>query len=209
MKAVIFDVDGVLFDTGNVDYMTLNMALNAYGQAPIPWERHRRELDGLSSRQKLERIGINGRDSEAVITLKQGLVLDAIRQRARPDREIQRMLVELRRRGLLVGTYSNADTLRTVLTLARLDILPLLDAVVSRERLLHPVDRPVPAPKPDPAGYLLAMEVLRVGPGETLIVEDAPAGVEAARRSGARVMVVKGRADVTLEAVLGCAGKES
>lgn len=48
----------------------------------------------------------------------------------------------------------------------------------------------VPAPKPDPAGYLLAASRLGLGPGACVAVEDSPTGVEAAARAGVRVIGV-------------------
>lgn len=44
--------------------------------------------------------------------------------------------------------------------------------------------------KPDPEGYLLAARRLGVAPSETIIVEDAPAGLSAAHSSGAQVIAV-------------------
>ncbi|WP_432535068.1 HAD-IA family hydrolase [Kineococcus arenarius] len=44
--------------------------------------------------------------------------------------------------------------------------------------------------KPDPEGYLLAAEKLQVRPGDCLVVEDAPAGVEAARAAGMTVLAL-------------------
>jgi sugar-phosphatase len=44
--------------------------------------------------------------------------------------------------------------------------------------------------KPDPEGYLLAAGRLDVDPGEALVVEDAPPGVEAGRAAGAAVVGV-------------------
>jgi len=44
--------------------------------------------------------------------------------------------------------------------------------------------------KPAPDGYLLAAEMLGVDPGEVVVFEDAAAGLEAARASGASVVVV-------------------
>ena len=40
--------------------------------------------------------------------------------------------------------------------------------------------------KPDPQGYLVAAERLGMTPEECVVVEDAPGGVEAAKRAGMR-----------------------
>ncbi|MEV7396453.1 HAD-IA family hydrolase [Aeromicrobium sp. NPDC092404] len=44
--------------------------------------------------------------------------------------------------------------------------------------------------KPDPEGYLRAAELLGVDPHETVVFEDAPAGIESGRSAGAQVVVV-------------------
>lgn len=48
----------------------------------------------------------------------------------------------------------------------------------------------VPARKPDPAPYLLAMDVLGVAPGECVVVEDSLAGVTAGLAAGIAVLGV-------------------
>jgi sugar-phosphatase len=48
----------------------------------------------------------------------------------------------------------------------------------------------VPRGKPDPAGYLIAAERLGVDPRACVAIEDAPAGLAAARASGARVIAL-------------------
>lgn len=44
--------------------------------------------------------------------------------------------------------------------------------------------------KPDPACYALGIEKLGFKPEETLVVEDAPAGIESGRRAGAKVLAL-------------------
>jgi sugar-phosphatase len=44
--------------------------------------------------------------------------------------------------------------------------------------------------KPDPSGYLLGAQLLGVEPGACTVVEDAPAGIAAARAAGMRVIGV-------------------
>lgn len=53
--------------------------------------------------------------------------------------------------------------------------------------------------KPDPEVYLRAMGMLGVTPAESLVVEDSPIGIEAGRRSGARVLALRPHEGVTLD----------
>jgi HAD superfamily hydrolase (TIGR01509 family) len=48
-----------------------------------------------------------------------------------------------------------------------------------------------PVKKPDPLAYTLALDALRLAPCEALAIEDSPAGVEAAERSGVPVIVTR------------------
>ena len=49
----------------------------------------------------------------------------------------------------------------------------------------------IPNHKPDPQGFLMAMERFDIPPERTVIFEDSPVGIEAAKRSGASVMKVE------------------
>lgn len=60
--------------------------------------------------------------------------------------------------------------------------LPIPDVLVSAEA--------VSAGKPDPEGYLKAAAALGRDPRRCLVVEDAPAGIEAGRAAGAQVLAV-------------------
>lgn len=53
--------------------------------------------------------------------------------------------------------------------------------------------------KPDPEVYLRAMDMLGVKPAESLVIEDSPIGIEAGRRSGARVFALRPHEGVTLD----------
>ena len=65
--------------------------------------------------------------------------------------------------------------------------------------------RDVPRGKPDPALFLLAAEALDVPPAQCLVVEDAPAGIAAARGGG---MAALGIARLGDEALLQAAGAD-
>jgi sugar-phosphatase len=51
-------------------------------------------------------------------------------------------------------------------------------------------DEDVQAGKPDPAGYLLALERLGLAATDVVVVEDAPVGVQAGKEAGMRVIAV-------------------
>ena len=53
--------------------------------------------------------------------------------------------------------------------------------------------------KPDPEIYLRAMAALGVSPAESLVVEDSPLGIEAGRRSGCRVLALRPHEGVALD----------
>jgi sugar-phosphatase len=56
------------------------------------------------------------------------------------------------------------------------------DVLVTAEQVEHG--------KPDPAGYLRAARLLGVDPAQAVVLEDAPAGVEAGRAAGMTVVAV-------------------
>lgn len=62
--------------------------------------------------------------------------------------------------------------------------VPMPPVVVPAEDVTHG--------KPDPEGYLRAAALLGHAPAQTVVFEDAPAGIESARASGAQVVVVGG-----------------
>lgn len=75
-------------------------------------------------------------------------------------------------------------------------------------------DREVTRSKPDPQGYLLAAERLDADPGQCVVFEDSFSGLEAARRSGAKVVAlattnsrqsIEGKADVVIDGFSGFA----
>ena len=66
------------------------------------------------------------------------------------------------------------------------DVLPVrqyFDALMSADQVAHG--------KPHPDVFLAAASALGVEPAECLVIEDAPAGVEAARRAGMRSIAVQ------------------
>jgi beta-phosphoglucomutase len=106
------------------------------------------------------------------------------------------------------GEFLKGKTLRTASGFDRMLALPVPQAIVSGstraeiammlENIRMPADavdfilcdEDGGAGKPDPAGFLLALQRFAVKPTEAMVFEDSPAGIEAAKRAGIPVAFV-------------------
>jgi HAD superfamily hydrolase (TIGR01509 family) len=196
IKAVVFDMDGVLIDARDWHYEALNRALGLLGYEISRYE-HLTTYDGLPTKRKLRMLTIErGLPAELhgfLNALKQQYTLELVATRCRPVFQHQYALSQLRSAGFGLGVASNSVRRTVEEMMERSDLMRYLDVAISNED--------VSRPKPDPEMYLTAMDRLRVRPNETLIVEDNENGVKAATDAGAHVMVVEGPDDVTLEAI--------
>jgi HAD superfamily hydrolase (TIGR01509 family) len=197
IKAIVFDLDGVLVDAAEWHYRALSRALAAFG-FHIPPEEHARRFNGLPTRVKL---GILSRDHglepelhEAINLKKQALTWDIFAENCRPRPDLAFLLRTLRERGyrLAVATNSSRSTLDMVVD--RMRIKRMFDVLSSHED--------VGRPKPSPEIYYHTFRRLELRAEQCLVIEDSAPGIEAARLSGARVLTVRDPGDVTLERIL-------
>jgi HAD superfamily hydrolase (TIGR01509 family) len=193
IKAVVFDMDGVLIDAKEWHYDALNEALRLFG-LEISRADHLTTFDGLPTRRKLEMLTVTeGLPAELhgfINALKQSYTMEIVNARCRPTFVHEYALARLKARGLKLAVASNSvrNSVTGMMERSRLD--RYLDIQLSNED--------VSKAKPDPEIYIKAMERLGVAPHETLIVEDNDHGIRAARASGAHVLVVKTVEDVNL-----------
>lgn len=191
IACVLFDLDGVLVDATEWHYEALNRSLRLFGTEITRYE-HLSTYNGLPTRTKLEMLSVEKGLPKAlhglVNRVKQVYTREEVLTRCRPVFEKEYMLARLKREGYVLAVCSNAVHDSVALMIDQSGLCPYLEFFLSNED--------VATPKPDPAIYVEAMRRLGVTPAETVIVEDAPAGVEAARRSGAHVCQVSGFSEV-------------
>lgn len=191
--AVIFDLDGVLCDTPDLHYMALNKALVAHGCPAITRWQHENTYDGLSTRQKLEHLGVP--DPAKVHATKQKETIKEMERQIQPNPLIRKVLLSLVNSGVKVGCASNSVRMSLHLALRLLGISELFHATACNED--------VPHPKPAPDVYVECARRLGVDPKECIAVEDTDLGVHAAASAGMRVVRVSSPRNVTLFHVLG------
>ena len=187
IKAVLFDLDGVLVDATEWHFEALNRALGLFGYTISRYE-HLTTYNGLPTRRKLEMLTVEKgfpRGLHSLVNkIKQKYTREEIMRRCTPVFEKEFMIHQLKRDGFKLAVCSNSIRESVELMLRGSGLFDLFDCLVSNEDVKNP--------KPHPEMYLRACECLGIQPPEALIVEDAPHGLEAARQSGAHICQVTG-----------------
>jgi HAD superfamily hydrolase (TIGR01509 family) len=197
IKAVLFDMDGVLIDAKEWHYEALNRALDLFGM-PISRFDHLTTFDGLPTRKKLEMLSIERglpiELHEFINEMKQLYTMEIIHVQCKPSFVHEYALSKLKECGFKLAVCSNsvAQTLTTMME--KSNLAAYLDLTVSNQD--------VSKGKPDPEMYLKAMSQFGLKPAECLIVEDNENGVKAAKASGAHVLVVKSVLDTNLHNIM-------
>lgn len=193
IKAIIFDLDGVLIDATEWHFEALNDALKLFG-FEITREDHLGFYNGLPTAEKLKALsdkkGFPLGLHEIIKEMKRRYTDSKVSQLCIPSHEKQIMLTHLKNKGYKLACCSNAQKYSVLNMLQFAQIDRFFNHIIGNDEGIKP--------KPDPAIYLSAFKILDVKPPEAVIVEDASHGIEAARNSGAKVLAVRGFEDVNL-----------
>jgi beta-phosphoglucomutase len=186
IKAVIFDLDGVLIDARDWHYQALNRALSLFG-LEIARDDHIVSYDGLPTKKKLEMLtierGLPAPLHEFINRMKQIYTMEMIYSHCRPTFFHQYALARLKKDGLKMAVCSNSIRESLDLMITRADLKRFFDFTLSNQD--------VKSPKPDPEIYVKAIEKIGVPANQCLIVEDNQNGVKAAQAAGAHVLHVR------------------
>ena len=193
IRAIIFDMDGVLIDAKEWHYEALNRALSLFGLSISRYD-HLTTYDGLPTKRKLEMLSLERglpRELHSFInTMKQSYTMEIVHSRCKPRFAQEYALSTLKARGYKLAVASNSirDTVECMMARANLDTY--LDEMLSTAD--------VTLAKPHPEIYSKAIARLNMSPTECLVVEDNKSGIRAAIDAGAHVLVVKRVDDVNL-----------
>jgi len=194
IKAIVFDMDGVLVDARDWHYQALNRALRVFGYEIDRYD-HLVTYDGLPTRRKLEILTRDGglpHGLHAFINeLKQIYTTELVQVHCKPSFQRQYALSRLKAEGYRLGVASNSVRKSVELFMDKSSLRQHMDILLSNED--------VQRAKPDPEIYLKAFAALSLRPEEVLVVEDNEHGLQAARASGAHVMAVESVSAVTYD----------
>lgn len=196
VKAVIFDLDGVLVDATEWHYEALNRALALFGYT-ITRQEHLSTYNGLPTRKKLEMLSreksLPAALHDFLNRIKQEYTYEEINKSCKPNFQKQYMLSKLKKEGYRLVVCSNSIRKSLELMLQKSGISEYFEFVLSNQDVSNP--------KPHPEMYQKAIEKLGIRPEDAIIVEDAPHGIAAAKAACPNVLEVKGYPDVYYDRV--------
>lgn len=192
IKAVIFDMDGVLIEAKDWHYEALNRALALFGFSISRYD-HLVTFDGLPTSRKLDMLSVERglpRSLHAFINeMKQRYTMEYVFTRCKPRFIHQYALSRLKAEGFALAVASNSIRNTVDMMMEKADLDQYLDFKLSNQD--------VKKAKPNPEIYQVAISHLGLTPDECLIAEDNQNGVKAALASGAHLFKVDTVNDVT------------
>jgi HAD superfamily hydrolase (TIGR01509 family) len=183
-SAVIFDLDGVLWDGEPLYHEAFNVVLKPRGFAVTAEEYE--HIIGHSVEAAwawvLKRFDID-EDPAPFYQAYDAAVLQLLEKPVEPIAGVRDLMDRLHARGIPVGLASASLRHWVDATLVGIGLAGRFDTTVAAGE--------VPHAKPAPDLYLKAAENLRVDPQHCIAVEDTPSGVKAAKAAGMYVIQVR------------------
>jgi beta-phosphoglucomutase len=182
-KAIIFDLDGVLTDTSEYHYRAWKHLADDEG-IPFTREENDEHLRGVDRRNSLMYI-IRGRhysedQIQEMMDRKNRYYTEMIKSMTPNDLVAggRELLQEIRDAGIKIAIASASKNCRTVVE--HLDIMKYLDGLADGYSVSNG--------KPAPDIFVYAAGLLHTPTSDSLVIEDADAGVEAAKTGGMQAL---------------------
>lgn len=205
MKNIIFDMDGVLFDTEMVSFYSWKQASK---ELKIDIGNANESCIGKSAGDIAIYFKENVSpdfDTENFFKVSSKQFYDYIDKNGLPEkRGIREILDFLKENDYNIGLASSSHLSSIIHHLDMANIKQYFKIIVSGDMVIHS--------KPSPDIYLLACEKLGVLPKDTIAIEDSPNGIKSASLAGMRVIMIpdlvkpteelKGLTEVVLDSLI-------
>ena len=175
----LFDLDGTLFDTSDVNYYAYKDALSSFG-VELTRDYFISKCFGKNYKEFLPVILGGSEHIEDVHKEKKNLYCSYI-NKANINSHLFRIIDSIKQEYYL-GIVTTASRKNTIEILEYFGYKDYFDYIVTQESIKNM--------KPNPEGYLTIMNHFGIDAFHTIIFEDSDVGIKAARATGASVLVV-------------------
>ena len=206
VKAIIFDMDGVIIDSEPIHFESDKMTMNDY-EIEIA-DNELNDYVGVSNpvmwtelRDKYKLSGSVEELLEKQLNYKKQLFGN---RKLEPIVGIKELLDELKSNEVKIGLASSSSRVFIEMILNNLKITKFFDVIISGEEVLKS--------KPAPDIFLKAAEMLDLEPSNCIVIEDSEHGVKAAKLANMKCIGFKnpnsGKQDLSLADMVVCSIKE-
>ena len=182
IKLILLDFDGTLASTEDANMGAYLLALREEG-IELDTEEYRRCYFGMRCPEFLRELGITDENDIDRIRRRKIELYPTLFDSVHLNEPLWNFAQDFRAQGGKVWIVSTGQKENIENVLRYLDIMDKVDGILTSSDVREP--------KPSPEAFLKAMEIEGVTPAETLIFEDSPVGIAAAKASGAAYFKVK------------------
>lgn len=179
-KLALFDLDGTLFDTRNVNYHSYRQALEELGYT-LDYKYFCDKCNGRLYREFLPEITDGKEETLKKIHDRKKELYSSYLTKAIANNHLFN-IARLIRDEYYLAVVTTASKKNTYEILNHFGYLDMFDLVLTHEDITNV--------KPDPEGFVKAMKYFNISSEDTIIFEDSTVGIEAARRSKANVFAI-------------------
>jgi HAD superfamily hydrolase (TIGR01509 family) len=182
VRAVIFDMDGVLVDNSKVHDETWQIMCKKYGK-PEAAEKVKQIFGGTNQVFVEHLLGITDPDEvKKIAAEKEALYREVFRSSIKAPDGLLPLLFELRKRNIRLAVATSGPKENLDFVLDSLDIRHFFDALVEESKISQG--------KPHPEIYLKAAQLLKVLPHESVAIEDSIFGLQSAKSAGMKAVAI-------------------
>lgn len=184
-RLAIFDLDGTLFDTKDVNFRAYKSAIEKCGyQTDIDYEYYCEFCNGNHYKTFLPKLvsDITEDGMEAIHDAKKSAYASYLKYAVKNESLFS--LIQCLRKEYVIALVTTASGKNVDDILKQFRVAEEFDIVITQEDVINC--------KPDPESFFLAMKISGIKAENTIIFEDSEAGLAAAKASGADYVEVYG-----------------
>lgn len=183
IKAVIFDMDGVIVDSEGLHQAALQKMLEVHGKKVAA--NYFQCFIGIHDKVILQQIKdeLNIAESvEELLRQKEKYFFEQVKEKLKLFKGFRTFLTVVKEKNLRLAITSSSTRVYLNFVLEKFDLKHNFPIIISGEDIKHP--------KPDPEPYTKTIEQLKLKPEECMVIEDSIAGLRSAKAAGAHTIAV-------------------
>ena len=186
LKAIIFDMDGVLINSVWGIRKSFVKVFEEYGIDTEQFKTlHKEKYEGrtLSEQLQMRKEDLNIQQTLDPITFSRKAFqyqLELEKDKYIPNPNILQLIQEAKNKGIKIAVATSSAKERAITLFTLVGIYDKLDAFVSCEEVIKG--------KPDPESFLKTANLLNISPENCVVIEDAMNGIQAAKSAGMKAI---------------------